>query len=571
MSDQIGTAAPRKVTDNPPSSRLPPPPRRLLIWFIPSFICVGGYVLAVWADLQDKGTPLGTVGNNIYFYLQVNYETWQLLALFVFWILAAAITTRGSQRELPPRNEASRTWRLPCLVALVVLLLAAAGTFVVHRDFGLSIDEYLAKWQAAVFESGRIFAPISSRWQAVAPAMTTIYLMHDPEQHRWISCFLPIYSAIRAGFSIIHLESLTNAFLGAGSVLALFGASRNLFGREADARALGIAVLLAVSPQFLVNGMTSFAWPAHLFFNLLWLCCYTSPRRFFFWLTPLLGILAMGLHQPHVHALFAAPFVIRLLLQKRWNAFAWFSAFYLGGGILWMKWLEMARPAFATGGFEGVFGFPTLEVIALQWSNLTLMLAWCSPLLFVFAAFACWKLRELPATGQDLVLGILLTFGFYFLFPHNQGHGWGYRFAHSVLGNIALLAVPGMAVAARFFSRLAVRRLLYASVAFSVFWQLPARCYEVRQVVSPFADSYAYLKSLPEDIVVIDALSLWYSGDLVRNAPDLDVKPLLFFGYRLNTNTFAELQKLGTVRVVGEKELAPFGMFPTRIRELRQQ
>ncbi len=76
--------------------------------------------------------------------------------------------------------------------------------------------------------------------------------------------------------------------------------------------ALVAVLLLAASAQFLLMAMTSYAMSAHLALNTIWLWLYSRPERRRFYLAPVVGVLAIGLHQPIVHALFVAPFLFRL-------------------------------------------------------------------------------------------------------------------------------------------------------------------------------------------------------------------------------------------------------------------
>ena len=83
--------------------------------------------------------------------------------------------------------------------------------------------------------------------------------------------------------------------------------------------------------------------PAHLALNTIWLWLYSRPDRRAFYLAPFVGVVAIGLHQPIVHALFVAPFLVRLVLQRRWRTVGIFTVIYLAGCLGWFMWKAHAK------------------------------------------------------------------------------------------------------------------------------------------------------------------------------------------------------------------------------------
>jgi hypothetical protein len=307
--------------------------------------------------------------------------------------------------------------------------------------------------------------------------------------------------------------------------------------------------------------MTSYAWPAHLCFNLVFLWFYTSRGGCLPWVAPWVGLLAVGLHQPHVHPLFAAPFVLRLALDRRWRMFAWYSGVYALAAGIWWLWLQHTRFSVPGGNLAGTFGLPGARMIPVHLTNAGLLLSWNTPLLAVLVALAVWHWRRLPAFARDLALSATLTLGFYVFFPHNQGHGWGYRFAHGLLGSFALLAVYGWGFASEIAGAPLLRRVVWGSLAFTVLFQVPARLFEVASFVRPYARSWRLITSQPADIVVIDAATGWYAADLVRNDPFFESGPKVMFLHRLNSPALVEeLQRRGRIAVVNYKHLEPLGL-----------
>jgi len=526
-----------------------------LFSFIGAALCLG-YRYA------DMHRTLGRVGGNIFYYLLVHYETLQFtIAGFALLALAALLARRPVVLE---KVQASLRWKLSpsrtaALLAFAALAISSAGTFIAYHGFPLCIDEYLPTFQAKLFARGQIFAHIPEEWRRFSPSMTTIFLMFDPHGFRWTQVFLPVYAAIRALLSFVALDAITGAILAAASVWATFVCGRRIWPEKPHLAPLAAALVFA-NTQVLVMGMTAYAWPAHLALNLVFLALYLG-RGAQFWAAPWIGFLAFGLHQPHVHPLFALPLVLRFAWQRRWSAFAYYSAVYLAAAGCWYAWLKMARLGMPRGELEGIFGVPNTEMIQLQWCNAALLLAWSTPLLWALACVAWSRWRSLPPLARDLTGGIALSFVFYFAFPHNQGHGWGYRFLHGLIGSGALLAAWGWEqIEER--ATAALRGALVLSLGFTAVWQLPSRWWEVDEVVAPFAHASRTIEHAPYDFVLLDAPAAWYASDLVRNDPFLTNRPKILFARGITQELFEDLKKRGRVVFLTGPQLRALGLQP---------
>ena len=108
-----------------------------------------------------------------------------------------------------------------------------------------------------------------------------------------------------------------------------------------------------------------------------------------------------------------------------------------------------------------------------------------------------------------------------------QGHGWGYRYLHGMLGSMALLAAQGWIwlsnVAPDLRKQLAC--VLALSIALSVLALLPWRLAQVYAFERPPAAASAAIARSNSDVVIVDATNIWYGVDLVRNDPLLRSQP----------------------------------------------
>jgi hypothetical protein len=456
------------------------------------------------------------------------------------------------------------------LSAVLVFLVTFTGTILVFHDFALCMDEYLANFQAQIFVSGRIIARVSEPWILFAEALKPIFVTYDSQKHAWIGIYLPVYAAIRALFTFAGIPSITNPLLAAASIVALFGVARHVWPHQ-KANALVAVLLLASSSQFLVTSMTVYAFPAHLFLNLLWLWLYTREDRIGWVFAPWVGVLAIGLHEPHYHALFVLPFLIRLLTNRRWRWCSYFAAVYALGCTGWLLWMNVARPGVSTGGggihsLSNTFGLVGLLTPVIQIMSISLLVSWQSFAMILLASLSVRKWRDMTPFLRDLIWSCLLTLGFYVILKGTQAHGWGYRFAHTILGNLALLAVVGWNDIRRMFGARKAAGFVVISSLVALLVQLPIRCMQTEQFVRPFARAMEYLNSIDKPFVVIDRYTVWYSQDLVRNDPFLRNSPKILFADELDPERLKKLQALGEVHLVQTPELTQFGMRATKLQ-----
>src|SRR5262249_40387665 len=131
--------------------------------------------------------------------------------------------------------------------------------------------------------------------------------------------------------------------LAALAVWAISDIAKRLFPDVAEAPLLA-ALLLLVSPQFLMTAASGFAFTAHLALNLLWLSLFLRGSLRAHCLSALAGFFAIGLHQVHFHVLFAAPFLLALLAGRFGSraAIVPYMISYSLALALWMAWPEIA-------------------------------------------------------------------------------------------------------------------------------------------------------------------------------------------------------------------------------------
>jgi hypothetical protein len=176
--------------------------------------------------------------------------------------------------------------------------------------------------------------------------------------------------------------------------------------------------------------------------------------------------------------------------------------------------------------------------------------------------------RRMTDTQADLALGVLITLGFFAFYPATQGHGWGYRYAYQVLGNLCLLAAAGVPLIVDLLGVRMTKWWLVAGLAVALVIQIPLRMRDTERFVRPFAAGNDFVHSRDATVVLLWANPIWYGRDLVRNDPFLR-QPVVVQAERLAPSLIADLKRLYPGRVVDvtERDLLRLGMTAS----LRQQ
>jgi hypothetical protein len=525
-------------------------------------ICLAGWALAWWiADLELQRTDLYQL--NVFYYLYATYEPGTLVLLVLLAVLLYRLLSRrpatvalpaGLERWLRRPSPAAWLW----LLAGLALAVSWLGAVWVYRQFPFSMDEFTVLFQARILAAGRLTAPVPEAWQPFARALTPLFVTYLPESQSWVSAYLPGYAAMLAPLVRLGAASLLNPLLAAASVFAVAGVVRNLWPERRYHQVVA-ALLLATSPQFLVTAMSGYTMPAHLCFNLVWLWLYTHRSRLARAAVPWVGLLAMGLHIYSVHALFAIPFLWRLVLERRLRLAAYYAGVYLFASALWVAWLWHVNPVAASATALGLSWISWLN----QGASLAMLVSWQPLALTVLVVLGLCRWKQLPVPARDAAWSALLTFGFYFFFPLSQGHGWGNRYFHAALGNLAVLAVPGWWCLQRWVGRRPALGFVAVAAAFAVAVQLPIRAFEVAAMIAPFQRTQEYLAAQEEPVVLVYPASVWYGQDMVRNDPFLRNRPKVLFLDRLTRTQAERLSEMGQARILTPAELAELGMFPT--------
>jgi hypothetical protein len=433
------------------------------------------------------------------------------------------------------------TWIVP-LMAVLVLVICRIGVSVVFEHFALSLDEFLADFDAAIFQGGVLMARLPEEWRGYANALQPIFMLDMPKHEYWASGYLPANAYLRAAAASAHLKDWLNPTFAAVAVLSLYGIGRQLWP-DHPRRALAAVVLLATSAQFLIMSMTAYAMAAHLAFNLVWLWLFLRRKPASDAAALGIGFMASGLHQVIFHPLFAGPFILELWLARSWRRAALFTLGYAALCLFWLsywglifKWLGIVPETAAATASAGGQGWlmsriaPLLE--RMDVTNLIFMAAslirfmtWQNLLLVPLALVGGLAALRTNGPFRPLALGILLTVLLVAALVPTQIHGWGYRYLHGLLGSACLLAIHGWGRLSDPLAAPARRRAQAAFTAVclvSALILIPARAWQTRQFSHPHAAAYASMIAQPTEVVLVDNGTVGFDmGSFVRNDPFL--------------------------------------------------
>lgn len=425
--------------------------------------------------------------------------------------------------------------RLVLSLAVLLVLAGWLGHRFVLIGYDMSRDEQMATFDALVYAQGKLVEPLAAMWRENAAALNLLFMYTAEERVAWISSYLPMNSAIRAGFVALHLKDFASPVLSAVGLVALWRCVRRIWPE--DREAVGIAVVLyCTSAAVLVNAMTSYATTAHLALNLVWLALLLRGDTRGDLGAVLAAFVATGLHQPLPHPLFALPLLL-LVARKDWRRGLFFFVAYCCICGFWLWWPHLVGPMVTEGaaaggqqglGFlsrlAGVFAHRDGLGLNEMAANLLRFVAWQHVLLVPLCCLAIPVLRKDPL-AMALAGGVGLTvFAMAVILPY-QGHGFGYRYLHGLIGNMVLLAVYGWRQVRG--DAAAWRGYMLAATLLTAVVLLPVQGWMAHRFYAPYAQTRAALLATDADYVVVGVADVPFSADLVFNPPALDQRPVL--------------------------------------------
>jgi hypothetical protein len=483
-----------------------------------------------------------TSGMSRYIYIKVDFPAFVVSAVSLLAVSFAA------------RKGGDFAWleRIPVgLVALCTLAVSMIGTHAVFLGYAFSPDEWMPRLQAEIFAHGALAGNVPPEWREYGRAMYHGFAHYDPATGAVASSYRPGMAALIALFDLAGLGLYVSAFMTAGSVLLTASFARMLWPDSRSAPVIA-ALLVATSSQALATAMTSYAMAPHLFFNLLWLRLFLLDKWWAHVAAALCGVFTASLHQIHPHLFFAAPFFLLLLRPFRPGVLLWYGAVYAAGHLAIIGWDRMAMGDSLAVARSGQLTFeqfldrvgqlaqiPSLIDWATIGAHVVRFFAWQSLALAPLLLFTVYR-RAWPPLLVLMAASIAISLLPYpFLLPE-QGHGWGYRYLHGLIGSLALIGTAGWVQMERLHGK-AFRQPVMLCFAMTLAVVIPVRAFLIERTIEPWLVATEAALAMPADVVIVDRMTIFYGLEIPRSGPYAAERPVVMMMEALSADQIRRL------------------------------
>jgi hypothetical protein len=433
----------------------------------------------------------------------------------------------------------------PYAFAGLALAAFVLGSLIWYRAHPLAMDEYVPVLQSQVFVAGRLlgqFPPELMDW-LVFPSFQGYFLHVSHATGQFGSAYWPGFALLLTPFTAMGAPWLCNPVLAAAALIVIYRLALSVTG---DRMAAGTAAVVSIaSPAFVINAISFYSMTAHLLCNAAFTLLLLRPTALRAATAGLIGGLALTLHNPLPHILYAAPWALWLLWRddRRRNFPALLAGYLPFVIIVGFGWNELvsglgqetgtasARAMGPLGAVAsklgGVLTWPSGALLQARLIGLMKLWIWAVPAIVVTAAVGFWRHRN-SAHFRLLAASAALTLLGYMFVPADQGHGWGFRYFHSawlVLPVFAAAAVCGSSrrEAAALESR-SVGELggyLLSASLLSLLLLVPYFGTHVRSFVTAHLAQLPRAETGESRVVIINPVMQYYAQDLVQNDPFL--------------------------------------------------
>jgi hypothetical protein len=477
-----------------------------------------------------------TRGLTLIFYVLFTYsDFWATMWMLLILVALIFVPARpGARRVLTYVGEHATA------VAVLTTAVLCAGALLVYRAHALSMDEYAPLFQSQAFAAGHLTGRFPAElldW-LIPKGFQNYFLNVSASSGAVASAYWPAFALLLTPFTWLGIPWACNPVLSGLTVIVVHRLALKLFG---SAESAGLAVLFTVaSPVFFADGISYYSMTAHMLFNGVFalLLLDPTPRRLV--LAGVAGSVALSLHNPVPHMLFAAPWIVWLVTQPQGiRKLAWLVAGYLplcvllGFGWFWFSSGLVHEAHVANVAADGVakasgaFGWPSSTVLLARGIGLAKVWLWAVPGLLILAGIGAWKWRNHTHCRLLAAAAIVTFVGYLFVLP-DQGHGWGFRYFHSAWLVLPLLGAAALAPARATGDHAPapavdpeLRSFVVASALLMLVFGVGVRGVQIRDfMIGHLNQLPAYHGSEPR-VVFLDPSLSFYGYDLVQNDPFL--------------------------------------------------
>ena len=528
-----------------------------------ALLIAGGLLTALcmlWLrDLRANGTTLDISLIFMVLFRYFDYDA-AILALGILVLAVFVPRWNGFDRLLRWLGE------YPLSIAVSVSLLCSLGARFFYREHPLSMDEYASLFQSQVFAAGKISGqfPVDLLDFLIPKDFQNHFLNVSRATGATSANYWPSFALLLTPFSLLGIPWACNAVLSGATLLVMNRLALRLF---ASTEAAGMVTLLTLaSPVFFADGISYYSMTAHLLANALFalLLLDPTPRRLFG--AGVVGSIALTLHNPVPHILFALPWFVWLAQQGRpvarlgvlWAGYLPLSillgiGWFLHTGQLVQGGGSVNDAAGNFGSIASAFAWPSAKLWFARLIGLAKLMLWAAPCVLLLACAGAWRARS-DARFATLVASALLTFVGYLFVWVDQGHGWGFRYFHSAWLVLPLCATaflyapskPQVPASAPFAATAPeasdVRTYVVACALLSLLAGVGQRSMQIREFIDDHLSQVPHYRGSESRVVVIANVGL-YTLDLVQNDPFLRSPEVRMVGSGTKDETAAAIRR----------------------------
>jgi len=428
------------------------------------------------------------------------------------------------------------TGQHPYLIGGAVAVLFSIGALLIYHNQPLSMDEYAAAFQSKAFAAGHLSGhfPPDLLNLLVPEGFQQVFLSTSKTTGEVASKYWPSFALLLTPFTWLGIPWACNGVLSGVTIVVLNKLSRRLFQ---SVEAAGLVTLFTIaSPVFFADGISYYSMTAHMLANAIFALLLLQPTTGRLIAAGVVGSIALTLHNPVPHALFALPWFVWLATQEKPVSklvalCAGYVPLSLLLGIGWFWYLgDLTQSATsAAGTAANAFALPTAGVYFARLVGLAKILLWSVPCLLLLAAAGAWRSRMDSRMLTFAAAGLLTLAGYLFV-PADQGHGWGFRYFHSAWLVLPVLATAFVFPMAKEQNHAAasdsalpaanLRAYVVACALLSLFVGVGLRASQMNEFMTDHLSQYPGYAGTEPRIVVQSGVG-FYAYDLVQNDPFL--------------------------------------------------